>query len=199
MVIGEKFAWGHLPKTGGEATRSMFDLFPDLIVFADPRGTNEVHTTFDARPGEVKGKLLAMNIRRLPAWILSREQHKARWGLHPERVPIPMDSPDEMAASTFPDYRLSTFLANGRFRIDRWLRTEQLGDDFVDFISDFTEVPGDARERIAEIGSVNANEYEHELGRWFTPGQTVRLYANNPVWAEIEKQVYGATLVEVLR
>jgi hypothetical protein len=197
MVIGERFAWGHLPKTGGEATRSMFDLFPGLILFADPRGTAEVHMTFRERTGEIEGKVLAMNIRRLPAWILSREQHKARWGLAPDRVPTPMDSPEEMAASSFPDDRLETFLEHGAFRIDRWLRMERLADDFLAFISEFTDVPPDVRARVLEIGQVNAGEYDHQLRSWFTDEQVERLYSNNPTWAAVEREVYGDVLLGV--
>ncbi len=191
MVIGDRFAWGHVPKTGGEATRSMFDLFPELIRFSDPRNSAEQHTTFEARIEQVEGKLLALNMRRLPAWILSREQHKARWGLHPDYRPIPMDSAEQMAESSFPDYRLSGFLRNGAFRIDRWLRMEQLAEDFFAFVSELTEVDADARERIDELGSVNANDYDHELAHWFTPEQVQSLYRNNPLWASVERQVYG--------
>ena len=36
MVIGEHFVWGHMPKTGGEATRAMFALLPELIVYLTP-------------------------------------------------------------------------------------------------------------------------------------------------------------------
>jgi hypothetical protein len=35
MVIGERFAWGHLQKTAGNATLGMFHLFPDLVLDAD--------------------------------------------------------------------------------------------------------------------------------------------------------------------
>src|SRR5262245_49973539 len=105
MVIGERFAWGHLPKTGGEATRAMFSHVPELVLFSDPPETLEQHTTFAERRDQVEGKMLALNIRRLPAWILSREQHRARWGVHPENRPMPMPSPAEMATSTIPDER----------------------------------------------------------------------------------------------
>jgi hypothetical protein len=75
MVIGERFAWAHLPKTGGMATERMFRLFPALIVFADPDDTDEKHATFRARRRMLNGKLLAMNLRRLPFWVLSRAQY----------------------------------------------------------------------------------------------------------------------------
>src|SRR5215212_3736115 len=55
MVIGERFAWAHLPKTGGTATVELFQLFPELIVHGDFEDTNEKHTRFDERPKEVEG------------------------------------------------------------------------------------------------------------------------------------------------
>jgi hypothetical protein len=149
MVIGDTFAWGHLPKTGGEATRKMFGLFPGLVRFSDPVDTYEQHTPFIDREAEVRGKLLALNIRRLPAWVLSREQHKARWGIWPDRKPLPMDPPEQLAVSSFPDYRLNTFLLDGRFHIDRWLRMENLASDFLSLIAEMTDPPADAAERVA--------------------------------------------------
>jgi hypothetical protein len=196
MVIGEKFAWGHVPKTGGEATREMFGIFPELIVFSDPRGSVEQHTSFADRNALVRGKRLALNIRRLPAWIVSREQHKSRHGLWPDYTPIPMDTPEKMASTTFPDYRLGGFLDNGRFQIDRWLRTELLLDDFLAFLTELTEVTDERRARVAALGPVNVNPYDHELGSWFSAEQVERLYRNNPLWASIEERVYGGLLIE---
>jgi hypothetical protein len=197
MVIGDRFAWGHLPKTGGEATRSMFQLFPDLIQFADSRGSHEQHNSFGDREAAVQGKVLALNIRRLPSWVLSREHHKARWGLHPELVPIPMDSPHQMAESSFPDSRLALLLENGKFQIDRWLRMEFLADDFIAFISDFVEVGDEAtRERIFTRGRINALEYDHDIRHWFTEEQIRRMYRHNPLWATAEERVYGGTILD---
>src|SRR6476619_5523637 len=99
MVIGERFAWVHLPKTGGSATLELFRLYPEVIVFADLEDTNAKHTLFAQREEEVRGKQLAMNLRRLPFWALSRAQHVARWGVHPDYKPIPMATADELAAS----------------------------------------------------------------------------------------------------
>jgi hypothetical protein len=195
MVIGDRFAWGHVPKTGGEATRSMFGLFPELVRFSDPRGSAEQHATFREREMQIEGKALSLNIRRLPAWILSREHHKARWGLHPDYQPTAMDSPAQMAESSFPDHRLSTYLEDGRFRIDRWLRMESLADDFIGFISEFTEIDPDRRKRVFELGEVNANPYDHEISHWFTNEQVASLYENNPVWTAVEIDVYGALML----
>jgi hypothetical protein len=195
MVIGERFVWAHMPKTAGEATRAMFQLLPELVVYADESHTYEQHTTFVEREEKVRGKLLALNIRRLPSWVLSREQHKARWGVHPDYEPTPMASPEEVCERSFPDWRLSGFLQNGRYTIDFWLRAESLVDDFLDFVGRFTDVDDERRQQIAAVGPVNTNEYEHDVWSWLTPEQVERLYAANPVWSTVEKRVYGNLLV----
>ena len=57
MVIGERFAWAHLQKTGGSATFAMFRLFPELIVFADPAEDRDKHSSFGAREDLIAGKV----------------------------------------------------------------------------------------------------------------------------------------------
>lgn len=194
MVIGAKFVWCHLPKTGGDATLSMFQLFPELIVFADPPDVDRKHALFRDREDQLPGRLLAMNFRRLPAWALSRAVQLSRHGKPPEEVPLRMESPHEMAVSSFPDLRLSKCTDDGRFRIDRWLRMEFLAEDFLAFISEFTEVGDEARQKVVELGPVNAHKYDHELRDWFTEEQIASIYRQNPVWAAIERRLYGNTL-----
>jgi hypothetical protein len=190
MVIGERFAWGHIPKTGGDATQALFGLFPELIVSADPHDTNRKHSLFRDREAEVAGKLLALNIRRLPSWVLSRTQHEATRGVYPEYRPLPMQSPHRMADTQFPDGWISYFTGNGRLSIGRWLRMEFLAEDFLDFISEFTDVAEEKRSQVLEIGRVNQVEYDHEVLHWFTESQVRRMYENNPLWHAVEKEVY---------
>ena len=191
MVIGESFAWAHLPKTGGDATLSMFKLFPDLVEFADPDDSNDKHAQFRSRAQQIRGKLLVMNIRRLPAWVLSRAQHASRWGIYPGYEPIPMAPADELAGSSFPDSRLMLHTDEGRFWPDRWLRMETLAADFADFVSSLREVSDTERERVEALGPVNSAEYDHELAGWFTSGQIRQMYLNNPCWATLEQEQYG--------
>jgi hypothetical protein len=193
MVIGKHFVWGHLPKAGGDATLAMFQVFPELIVFAHPRDTDRKHTPFRDAEDELQGRLLVMNTRRLPHWALSRAMERARDGVPPEYKPMRMESPEEMAASSFPDRRLSNFTDSGRFRIDRWLRMEFLAQDFMSLVSEFTEVTEAQRERILELGPVNAKYYDHDLSHWFSRKQIASMYRNNPAWGKIETQLYGNT------
>jgi hypothetical protein len=191
VVIGERFAWAHLPKTGGMATAELFRLFPELIVHGDFEEDNTKHTLFSEREEMVAGKTLAMNFRRLPFWVLSRAQHVARWGVHPDYQPIPMASSEELANSDWPDDRLELYTAGGRFAIDRWLRMERLAEDFLEFVSGFTDVSEERREAVLSVPSVNAHEYDHDLVSWFTAEQIDRMYERNPRWAEVEVALYG--------
>jgi hypothetical protein len=191
MVIGERFAWAHLPKTGGTATLRLFQAFPELILFGDFDESNAKHTLFTERAGEIDGKALALNIRRLPFWVLSRAQHVARWGIHPEYVPIPMPSPEELSESDFPDTRLILYTDHGRLQISHWIRMEHLAEDFLAFVSGYADVTDDRRAAVESVPMVNAHEYDHELASWFSPEQIERLYEHNPSWAALERELYG--------
>ena len=195
MVIGDRFAWGHLEKTGGDATLQLFEQVPELVRFADPVDAHDKHRSFPAREPEVRGKVLALNIRRLPEWTLSKAQHAARHGTHPDYQPWYMASPHQMAASTEPDERLAAFTGGGRFVVDRWLRVEHLADDFLEFVTEFGEISEDQRRAITDLARVHGSAtegYDHRVEHWFTPGQLQAMYERNPVWAALERRLYEA-------
>ena len=130
-----------------------------------------------------------MNFRRLPMWVLSRAQHVSRWGIHPDYKPIPMDPPEKLAESPFPDSRIEIFTDEGRIRIDRWLRTESITEDFLGFISEFTDVTDDQRKQVREVDPVNTHDYDKDVMSWFTPDLIERMYAANPRWAGLEREI----------
>jgi hypothetical protein len=191
MVIGEGFVWAHLPKTGGDATLKMFELFPQLVKFADPNDGNEKHTRFSERPDEIRGKVLSMNFRRLPSWVLSRAQHVSKWGIYPDYKPLRMGKPDELARSSFPDTRIQLYTSHNRYWPDHWLRMESLADDFTNFISRFHDVTDAEREQVQALRGVNEGVYDHDIAFWFEPDHIERMYLNNPLWATLEQELYG--------
>jgi hypothetical protein len=191
MVIGEKFAWAHLPKTGGSATLELFLLFPEVIEFADLEEANVKHVTFVEREDKIGGKTLALNIRRLPFWVLSRAQHVSRWGIYPDYQPIAMATPEELSESDFPDSRLAVYTADGRLEIDTWIRMEHLADDFLEFVRNYADLTDERRQAVLRMPMVNAHDYDHRLASWFTPQQIERMYERNPVWASLERELYG--------
>ncbi len=192
MIIGEQFVWGHLPKTGGDATECLFRLFPGLVMYADGPGTNDKHASFHARRDQTLGKALALNIRRLPSWMLSYAHHKASRGLYPEYRPLPMNTAEQMAESSVADATLSALTHEHTYHVDRWLRMEFLSSDFLIFISSFTDVSPEQVRLIQGSPQVNATSYTHEISEWFSSEQLTQMYANNPAWAHIENGEYGS-------
>jgi hypothetical protein len=191
MVIGERFAWAHLPKTAGTAAVAMFQAFDELVHFADSPDDVDAHVRFRERPDQIDGKLLVLNIRRLPAWVISRAWYVSRHGVYPDFDPIPLPGAQALAESSFPDGRLALFTDDGRLEIDRWLRAESLAGDVVSFVSGFRGVTEEERARVRQVGRVNALDYDHDPSRWFTPAQIEQLYRSNPVWASVEERAYG--------
>ena len=197
MVISEEFAWAHLPKAAGDATAALFmSLRPGIVISSDDPASNDKHAPFADRHDAIDGKLLALNIRRLPSWILSYYQHAATRGLHPTYQPVPMASPVEMARSTLPDDFLARYTAHGHYRISFWLRVDYLVEDFIAFVSRFVELTTNERDELRATGNVNKQEYDHDIRDWFTRGHIVMMYENNPHWRNIEASVFGNLLEE---
>jgi hypothetical protein len=192
MVIGEKFAWAHLQKTGGSATFAMFRLFPELIEFADDREDPAKHSSFGAREDLVAGKLRMCNVRRLPAYLLSWAVWRARPGNQVGRTS--MESPHEISEYPRADRMLAKITDDNRFPVERWLRMEYLGEDFLAFASDLAEVGEDRSKQVRETRAINALDYDHEVRHWFSDAQIKRMYELNPIWCEIEERAYGDLL-----
>jgi hypothetical protein len=191
VVIGRRFAWAHLPKTAGDATYLMLAAVPGLVQFADPLDSNDKHLPFFARETEVAGKLLCMNIRRLPAWALSGAHHKAEHGVHPDYRPQPLESLDQISSRTDADDLIRWMTDHQRFGVDRWLRAEALQDDVLALLTELGECTADARAGVLAVGRVNAGGYRRQPRREFTDEQVRRLYSVNPDWTAVERLVYG--------
>jgi hypothetical protein len=165
-----------------------------LVQFADPLQSNDKHMPFFGREAEVAGKLLAMNIRRLPAWAVSAAHHQAAHGVFPDYRPQPLQTADEIVASTDPDDLLAWMTNRGATRIDRWLRAERLEQDVLALLGELGELgelDSAVRAIVTSVGAVNVGSYDHRRGAAFTPAQIAALYERNPVWAGIERSVYG--------
>lgn len=196
MVIGRRFAWAHLPKTAGDATLVMFRAVPGLVQFADPVDSNDKHMPFFGREREVTGKLLVMNMRRLPEWALSGAWHRARHGVFPDYRPGPLESWEETTSRTDADDLLRWMTDHGRFEVGRWLRTECLTDDVLALLQELGELTDQTRSAVVAVGRVNQGDYPRELAEEVTGAQLARLYELNPVWAGIERQLYGALPID---
>jgi hypothetical protein len=167
----------------------MFCAVPGLVEFADPADSNDKHMPFFGREPDVAGKLLVMNIRRLPGWALSGAQHKARHGIHPDYRPARLESPEEVTGRTDADDLLRWMTDHGRFAVDRWLRMEVLESDVLALLGELGEGGPEVERAVRGVGRVNQGSYGDGLE--FTVDQVARLYQLNPVWAGVERRVYG--------
>jgi hypothetical protein len=191
MVIGDRFVWAHLPKTGGDATAAMFAAVPGLVRFADAPDSQDKHLPFFGRESELHGRLLVMNIRRLPAWTVSAGHHAAKHGVHPDYKPIPLPSADELTSSADADGLLRWMTDQGRIEVNRWLRSESLEEDVLALLDELGVLTADVRERVPAVGRVNVGSYaSDEIA--FSDTQVRRLYELNPMWAAIERRAYGS-------
>lgn len=196
MVIARRFAWAHLPKTAGDATLAMFEAVSGLVQFADPVDSNDKHMPFFGREREITGKLLVMNIRRLPDWVLSGAQHKARHGVFPDYLPEPLESWEEITGRTDADDLLRWMTDHGRFEVARWLRAECLTEDVLALLEDLGELNPEARGAVMGVGRVNVGDYPRDTDLGMSADQLARLYRLNPVWASVERRVYGGLPID---
>lgn len=189
MVITDRFAWAHMPKAAGDATRGMFAAVPGLVRHQEPIDSNTKHDGFWVHADAIEGKLRVMNIRRLPSWILSAAHHKATSGLHPDYVPLPMPTIEEMAEETDPDGLLGWMTGPG-LPVQRWLRAEELAADVERLLRDVGVPEAVARSAVESV-PWTGNTYDHDVTRVFTAAQIAHMYELNPDWARAETEAYG--------
>ena len=222
MIVGAKFAWGHIPRTGGDITSELFrvvdkSLGGHFISKRDPMGSHSKHDTFDP---EAEGKLLVLNIRRLPSFMMSwivmcagclREEDSIlphRGGVWPkfERLPVPSKlqllNPIESygpeyfrklyssSFATLPDSLLEQYI--GSRTINIWLRLEHLREDFVQFMKQIEVTNPRTLKRIRrrKFRAKKPIGYNHSVEEYFSKDEIAILYKNNPTWAAIEAKVY---------
>ncbi|WP_296595033.1 hypothetical protein [Phenylobacterium sp.] len=143
-------------------------------------------------PGD---KRIISGIRRLPWWVLSRIHYEAA------RPPHRCATREMLCRGQFYERdgginhadaqvgRLSTQTIHG------WVRLEHLAEDFVD---QFEGLLGprvrSAAQRLRKVVNPTTLDYVKSLDFYFTPGELAGLYEANPIWAHMERQVYGDLL-----
>ncbi len=194
MVVGRNYAWGHIGKTGGDATWKLFQQVPDLVEWADPTQDSKKHQTF-VQAGVQDRPMLILNLRRLPSAVLSFVNHVRNYGVaeHPKGTVL---SADEASRIDRLERAVAAFTVNGTLPIHRWLRMENLRDDFIDFVETIRPLTSDEIERISTVETKKPMNYNHDVHDFFGADQLRTLYSVNPLWSRFEREVYGNLLVE---
>lgn len=205
MIVGRDWVWLHVPKCAGTTTeatlRKVFKGAPDVVF--DPVGARHPviwhHTVAKRKEMDpsfcAENKRIVGNIRRLPSWLLSRVHFEA--GRHGDRA---APSREQLCQGLFPNptrktgaiTQISADRQIGHFadEITDWIRTESLREDLQRV---FNLSPGRDGLSIVSLNETKLR-YIKALDFWFTPRELAGLYEANPIWAAIEKQVYGDIL-----
>lgn len=204
MIVGRAFVWVHFPKTGGHTVAAAIRAAagPGEALTADRPGADD-HRWHDSvadrlgteRSFDPRGKVVISGIRRLPWWILSRVHYEAARPPHrcASRAMILRGEYFEQDGSV---NRADAHVARlGSHPVDRWVRLEHLADDFV---AQFESVLGPgvrrAARKLRKVVNPTALDYVKALDFHFTAEELAGLYAANPLWAEMERRVYGDIL-----
>jgi hypothetical protein len=189
MVIGESFAYGHIPKTGGDAVHMWLAQIEGLQI--DRIDEASKHHFFWQRP--IRRDLYVLSIRKLPFWALSYLHELTHHPAAAQHYGIPIQDAvrPEHALRLTPDHYLLQHQSGGR-KVGVWLRMEHLFDDVVWFIEEHIRpVTFDLRRKLMAVSTKGQRNYNHDVDSFFTPEQIAELYARFPVWAAVEKQIYG--------
>lgn len=195
MIIGSDFVWLHFPKTAGSsldaALRELIGGRPG-VVFDDLDDQSGVwhHTVSQRMTADAdfdpSGKRVFCGIRRLPAWVMSRVQFEAeRSGKVATREMIERGEFFEPDGAAWPaDVYMQMYAPD----VTDWIRTESLADDVAAAFSIDLAV---VKEVIATHRK-RETRYVKDTSFWFTADQIERLYDANPIWAKVEREVYGS-------
>jgi hypothetical protein len=204
VIVGRSFVWMHFPKTGGhtvaaairDAARGREDVVFDRAGADEHRWHNSIgERVAEDRSFDPSGKVVISGARRLPWWILSRVHYEAA------RPPHRCASREMLCRGEFYEQdgtvgRADDCLARlGSHPVDRWVRLEHLAEDFV---GHFEALLGprvrNAAHKLKKVVNPTALDYVKALDFHFTAAELDGLYAANPRWAAMERQVYGDIL-----
>jgi hypothetical protein len=200
MIISDKFAWLHFPKCAGSETERFLkqNFGSNPAVAFDPVNPANViwHHSINDRikydPAfRLDGRAVICNIRRLPAWLLSRihfEYHRS-----PQfRVTREMFTAGQFFESSgFLSKADSYAKKYSHPEVTHWIRTERLAEDLQSTFSEYLDLSGIDIASQLRRGNVTQIRYIPEIEFYFTKDEVQALYDANPIWAGIERKVYG--------
>lgn len=197
MIVTENFIWIHFPKCAGTELESVFRaVLGDGARFdeLDPKNVIWHHSVrermaFD--PGfSVGGRRVLACFRRLPHWLLSRVFFEIA------RSPQLRPTREMLLRGEF-------FENDGRVRcpddyiriyaddVTDWMRTECLEQDFRAVCGGLIDLSGHDLAALFTRKNRGPLGYVRDPRFHFTPEDLAGLYARNPLWAELERRLYG--------
>jgi len=195
LIIGERFVWLHLPKTGGTSLNRLFRDRNIQGMQVDEDGTKAKHDSIALRESKSEWRLgerkIFITSRRLSDWLISDWQHKRRH----MQVPNLDFTPTRCGLSY--SFRLGgTWVA-----ADWWLqyfnvtsnvtalRLENLQDDLNQRLLPYMPAGTGA---FSIPPKLNAKpNHLHDDEPHFSAEDLMRIHAVNPRWHAWETAVYG--------
>lgn len=206
MIIGERFVWLHFPKCAGTEVEAILRellkndkrvMFDDL----DPKSNKVIwHQNIAQReamdPTFILGERdVICNFRRLPYWLLSRIHYEKARSPH---IVVTRDmflikgqflGRDSVISSA--DQVAKKYSSRP---VKHWLRTENLETDFIAVFSKYIDLDSlDVKNRFRRKNK-GVLRYIQDLEFYFKPHELEKLYFYNPLWASIERSIYGDIL-----
>jgi hypothetical protein len=216
MLITDKIAWAHIPKTGGSHTIKLFDRIFNVHAFAKYGGQNydrknlfvvakghDKHKIFRKYGSKVHGKQRIVNFRPLVQWITS-------WMYFNERVcNIPFDKKNYRKGKIFcqcfdfegckksnPKYHSRGWMDIDEFyksyitdpAIYEFIEMENLNESFIEIIGKYHLI-SDQHKLDIRSEEITAIGHYHKREWPWTKEEEEQMYLDNPYYAEVEKYV----------
>jgi hypothetical protein len=204
MIITERFNWLHIPKTAGSKTRRLLlgnavgRTNKLLYNAAEDQGGSAMHTHIIPDKYNINKRPTAMNVRRLNDLILSHNSfflHHAFTGggfksdlwdrtkEHTLKGEIYdwLNTSKDMYIRVDEAYK--SFLA---IKNVKYLRSEFLAQDICDWLQDLNIII-DEDAIFKDTARVNGNKFPQPN---IIDRDLSIMYNNNPLWAELEKELY---------
>ena len=207
MIQGRDFIWQHMPKCAGHTVEMALraGLLGRRDIRFDPRFPEYIgwHDGLAARAGRdpgfnPDGKTVVTGFRRLPHWVLSRVHYEA------SRPPHRCATRDMVRRGAYFEQSGDLCTADRLLRdyicpehVQTWIRVEHMPEDFRTAFSGVIGARMPAAEwQLRRIRNPTQVRYLEAVEFYFTPGDLVALYDANPLWASLERTLYGGTLAE---
>jgi hypothetical protein len=200
MIIGPDFVWLHFPKCAGTFTEHLIRKYfqDDSTLQFDAIDPLNVIWHQSIRQREktaginLQGRDIISNFRRLPSWIISRIRYEERrtGKKVPRDLLVQGRFFDINGTEASADKTLLKFSERG---VDKWIRVENLRNDFVDVFSEYLDLPSKMTESDFNV-LMNTSGDSINVDLFFTAIEMELLYKSNPVWAAREEMLYGELL-----